>query len=377
MYDQYAANGADAWGGRQPKPFVNQPAHPRLFVGSLPPEVKEDEVKEMFGKYGTIIEFYLNSAKNFAFIRMDTRDGAHRAQMELDGKTIHNRQIRVKRAPHPACIWIGKLPGMVSNEVLAEAFSMFGEIERAVVACDERGKAKGWGFIEFRRKVSVANAIKRCSEGHLLLTNSFQPIKVEPWLFVDDEFGIDHKALAGYPGVEQNLTLPPRLAQPGELDDTFAAKWKKLYEEESKLKSDMQKVIAEKRAALEQEQDKAIREAHEKRRKEFADRDRAYREQAERDLRERAEREERMRRALAPPPPPYGEFGPPAPPMPGYEAPPEMRPRIDGRYDREMLLRPDPHYQAAWEGKEFPMPPPPPGGRDGWRTFENPPEYDP
>jgi hypothetical protein len=360
------------YGGRQPRAFSNQTIHPRLFVGSLPPDSKEEEIKEMFAKYGTVVEFYLNAPKNFAFIRMDTRDGSHRAQLELDGKTVHNRQIRVKRAPHPACIWVGKLPTTVSNDLLAEAFSIFGEIERAVVACDERGKARGWGLVEFKRKSSVANAVKRCTEGHLLLTSSFQPVKVEPWNFVDDEVGIDHKALAGYPGVEQQLNVPPRLSRPGELDHTFAEKWKKLFEEELKLKSDMKKIIADKRVALEQEQDLAIRDLYAKRRKEWEDREREMR---EREMREMREREDRMRMAaMAPPPhaqyppPPHHPHHPPPPQYPPPRYPPEYGPpmydapemrRPDPRYD---LGQPDPYYQAAWEGKPYGPPPaaPPP-----------------
>lgn len=41
----------------------------RLFVGNLPNEVKEAELKEMFTPHGDIAECYL-SGKGFAFLRL-------------------------------------------------------------------------------------------------------------------------------------------------------------------------------------------------------------------------------------------------------------------------------------------------------------------
>ena len=43
----------------------------RLFVGNLPNEVKEAELKELFSPHGDIAECYL-SGKGFAFLRMVT-----------------------------------------------------------------------------------------------------------------------------------------------------------------------------------------------------------------------------------------------------------------------------------------------------------------
>lgn len=41
----------------------------RLFVGNLPNDLKEEELKELFSPHGDIAECYL-SGKGFAFLRM-------------------------------------------------------------------------------------------------------------------------------------------------------------------------------------------------------------------------------------------------------------------------------------------------------------------
>lgn len=65
---------------------------------------------------------------------------------------------------------VTNLSPMVSNELLGEAFSLFGEVESAVVVTDERGKSLGHGIVDFARKASATNAIQRCRNGQFLLT---------------------------------------------------------------------------------------------------------------------------------------------------------------------------------------------------------------
>ena len=50
------------------------------------------------------------------------------------------------------------LPQYVSNELLEEAFSVFGQVERAVVIVDERGRPSGKGTVEFSGKPAAQKA---------------------------------------------------------------------------------------------------------------------------------------------------------------------------------------------------------------------------
>ena len=47
----------------------------------------------------------------------------------------------------------------VSNELLEEAFSQFGQVERAVVVVDDKGRSLGRGIVEFARKSSATKAL--------------------------------------------------------------------------------------------------------------------------------------------------------------------------------------------------------------------------
>ena len=74
-------------------------------------------------------------------------------------------------ATHGAALKVRNLSPWVTNELLELAFSLFGEVERAVVVVDERGRPTGDGIVEFARKPGALMALKRCSEGAFLLTS--------------------------------------------------------------------------------------------------------------------------------------------------------------------------------------------------------------
>jgi len=101
----------------------------------------------------------------------DTRHHAENARAAMDGHMHRGRPLRVRFAAHGAALRVRYLSPHISNEMLAEAFSMFGEIERAVVVVDDRGKPTGEGIVEFSRKATAMTALKRISEGVFIMTS--------------------------------------------------------------------------------------------------------------------------------------------------------------------------------------------------------------
>lgn len=111
-----------------PKKFTNRA---RLFFGNLPRDFTEDELKEILSTHGEVYEIYHNKDKNFAFARMAYRSEAEKVIAHHNGQTIRNRDIKVRFAASSASIKVSNLNPTVSNELLAEAFSQFGDVEEA------------------------------------------------------------------------------------------------------------------------------------------------------------------------------------------------------------------------------------------------------
>ncbi len=105
----------------------------------------------------------------FTLFLQDTRDHAEKAKAALDGVQKKGRTLRVRFATHGAAIKVKYLPSHVSNELLEEAFVQFGDIERAVVIVDDRGKSTGEGVVEFARKPGAQAAIKQITNGCFIM----------------------------------------------------------------------------------------------------------------------------------------------------------------------------------------------------------------
>ncbi|KAH7947364.1 hypothetical protein HPB52_010494 [Rhipicephalus sanguineus] len=102
----------------------------------------------------------------------DTRQNAEAAKAALDFMPMQQKPLRVRFATHGAALKVKNFSQWVTNELLELAFSVFGEVERAVVIVDDRGRSVGEGIVEFSRKQAAQQALKRCSEECFILTRS-------------------------------------------------------------------------------------------------------------------------------------------------------------------------------------------------------------
>ncbi|KAK2120885.1 hypothetical protein P7K49_002271 [Saguinus oedipus] len=202
----------------------------RLFVGNLSADITEDEFKRLFAKYGEPGEVFINKGKGFGFIKPESRALAEIAKAELDDTPMRGRQLRVRFATHAAALSVPNLSPYVSNELLEEAFSQFGPIERAVVIVDDRGRSTGKGIVEFASKPAARKAFERCSEGVFLLTTTPPPVIVEPLEQLDDEDGLPEKLAQKNPMYQKERETPPRFAQHGTFEYEYSQRWKSLDE---------------------------------------------------------------------------------------------------------------------------------------------------
>ena len=75
-----------------------------IYVGNLSYEVKQDELAEVFGEYGTVKRVYIpleretSRPRGFAFVEMSTETEEAAAIEALDGAKWYNREIKVNQA---------------------------------------------------------------------------------------------------------------------------------------------------------------------------------------------------------------------------------------------------------------------------------------
>ena len=75
-----------------------------IYIGNLPYQITEDEVKELFAEFGAvqaaniIADRETGQSKGFAFVEMPNNDEALKAISGLDGRDVNGRKLRVNEA---------------------------------------------------------------------------------------------------------------------------------------------------------------------------------------------------------------------------------------------------------------------------------------
>ncbi|XP_046854505.1 splicing factor, proline- and glutamine-rich-like isoform X2 [Xenia sp. Carnegie-2017] len=201
----------------------------RLFIGNIA-DMKEEEFKKMFEKYGEYTEAYLNKEKAFGFIKMDTRMAAEAAKNALDGSMRKGRNLTVRFASLSTAIHVSNLGPLVSNEMLEKAFSIFGDVERAVVVVDDRGRSKGYGRVEFARKGNATSALQKTSENFFMIGRSPRPVFTKQQEQTDWEDGLLEKSVERMPMYSSERDAGGRFAPAGTFEHEWCKKWKELDE---------------------------------------------------------------------------------------------------------------------------------------------------
>ena len=75
-----------------------------LYVGNIPYALKEEELKEIFQEYGTVVSIkiitdkYTGRSKGFGFVEMENDDQEEMAVKECNRREIHERNLVVAKA---------------------------------------------------------------------------------------------------------------------------------------------------------------------------------------------------------------------------------------------------------------------------------------
>lgn len=76
----------------------------RLFVGNLPFETSELDLRDLFGPLGELVEVKVvtdrdtGRSRGFAFVEMRTAEEASKAIAELNGRDLGGRTLKVNEA---------------------------------------------------------------------------------------------------------------------------------------------------------------------------------------------------------------------------------------------------------------------------------------
>jgi len=133
----------------------------KLFVGGLPQEVSQDDLKEYFEQFGEIDSVKLKMdpmtgrSRGFAFLLYvdpaSIEKAADGSEHKLKGKAITVKKADIKTGK----VYVGKLPEEgIDEEVIKEHFSQYGAIAEVIRPIDKskNNEPKNFCFVTFERE---------------------------------------------------------------------------------------------------------------------------------------------------------------------------------------------------------------------------------
>ncbi|KAI8364239.1 hypothetical protein BD560DRAFT_403389 [Blakeslea trispora] len=160
-----------------------------VYVKNLDESVSDEQLKEMFGKYGPITSAVIqvdeeNKSKGFGFVNFENHEDAQKAVDALneteqsEGKILYvaraqkksEREEELRKQYEQAKLeklakyqgvnlYVKNLDDDLDDEKLRQEFSVYGVITSAKVMTDEKGQSKGFGFVCFSSPDEATKAV--------------------------------------------------------------------------------------------------------------------------------------------------------------------------------------------------------------------------
>ncbi|RMB90537.1 hypothetical protein DUI87_33138 [Hirundo rustica rustica] len=128
----------------------------KLFIGNLPREATEQEIRSLFEQYGKVLE--CDIIKNYGFVHIEDKTAAERTPSATCTTTSCTasastwRPARTRARPPPSCTWAHISPTCTNLELRAK-FEEYGP----VIECDI---VKDYAFVHMERAEDAVEAIR-------------------------------------------------------------------------------------------------------------------------------------------------------------------------------------------------------------------------
>ncbi|XP_028748622.1 RNA-binding protein 4 isoform X3 [Peromyscus maniculatus bairdii] len=167
----------------------------KLFIGNLPREATEQEIRSLFEQYGKVLE--CDIIKNYGFVHIEDKTAAEDAIRNLHHYKLHGVNINVEASKNKSKastkLHVGNISPTCTNQELRAKFEEYGP----VIECDI---VKDYAFVHMERAEDAVEAIRG------LDNTEFQAARMVTW--EQHRYGFQFKLHSLLPVERKHLERP-------------------------------------------------------------------------------------------------------------------------------------------------------------------------
>ncbi|ORZ03974.1 hypothetical protein BCR43DRAFT_484288 [Syncephalastrum racemosum] len=164
------------WSQRDPS--LRKTGSGNIFIKNLDPSIDNKALHDTFSAFGNILSCKIaldetGTSKGYGFVHYETEEAADNAIKHVNGMLLNDKKVYVGRhiprrerqakmeelKAKYTNVYVKNLDASVDDNGLNELFAQFGPVTSAVVAKDEEGKSKGFGFVNFEKFEDAHKAV--------------------------------------------------------------------------------------------------------------------------------------------------------------------------------------------------------------------------
>ena len=138
----------------------------QILVKNIPETTKEEKLREIFEKFGKIIEIKLNQengSSQMAYIKFEKKEEKDSALNSNEDLEIDGNKLEIKDSLNEEnTLFVGNIPYSSTEEDLEKFFADCGKVKVQIHSID--GKSKGYAYVTFQDNSSVEMALKKDGE---------------------------------------------------------------------------------------------------------------------------------------------------------------------------------------------------------------------
>ncbi|CAG8612264.1 1750_t:CDS:2 [Dentiscutata erythropus] len=169
----------------QRDPALRKTGTGNIFIKNLDKAIDNKALHDTFTAFGNILSCKVamedGSSKGYGFVHYETAEAAENAIKHVNGMLLNDKKVYVghhipKKERQSKLeeikakftnIYVKNLDTEVTEEEFRNLFKSFGKITSAVIATDEAGNSKGFGFVNYENHDEAAYAVNELHDTEL------------------------------------------------------------------------------------------------------------------------------------------------------------------------------------------------------------------